>query len=137
MPATEKEKGSEANAFGREKCQRIAQYLNASNQSSNSNECTINGRRVVIKCARSGTRSVGVSYQMLKRIDAVLGAFADANGVFEVYWLDVALAQQHMLPRTRTIKATGLTEKGKMGLIQKAVFIDKGQHVQQIPSAAV
>ncbi len=126
MPATS-QTGSEANTFGRTAGKRIAQYLNASNISGNSNECTVNGVPIVIKCARLGNGSVGVSHDMQNRIHAVLGAFANPNGSYDLYWLNVAQAIQHMRPR-----------KGKrIGLIDKAVFVNAGQLMQTIPPSAV
>ncbi len=86
MSAT-KQKGSEANTYGRLEGQRIARYLNATHTRSNSNECTINAIPIVIKCAHLRTGSVGVSIAMLKRLHSVMGAFETANGNYNLYRL--------------------------------------------------
>ena len=60
--------GAAGNTFGRMCGRRVAQWLNASNTNSRSNECTINGSSVVIKCANSNTSSVGISCAMLPKL---------------------------------------------------------------------
>lgn len=52
-----------------------------------SNEALLNGQHVVIKCAAPATDSVGVTYQMLERLDAVIGAFQLDDGSFELWSL--------------------------------------------------
>ena len=44
----------------------------------------MNGQKVVIKCAHLNTDSVGVSYNMLERLDAVIVAFEVESGEYEI-----------------------------------------------------
>src|SRR5438105_967142 len=68
----DRESGARANAWGRSKSKEIALALNATQLSSNSNECTLGEERVVIKCARRGNNKIGVPYKMLPRIARVI-----------------------------------------------------------------
>jgi hypothetical protein len=80
----DRESGAEASQFGHECGERIAIALGTRLRSGASNQCDVNGEAVVIKCARKDTTKVGVSYNMLAKLDAVLGAFEDQNGSYRV-----------------------------------------------------
>ena len=67
--------GAAADEFGRTTAPLIAKRIGATMLGSASNEATLGGKRVVIKCARSQTTSVGVTYLMLNKLDQVIGAF--------------------------------------------------------------
>jgi hypothetical protein len=75
-----RESGARASRYGHDCGERIAVALGTQLLGGASNKCVLNGERVVIKCARTSTSKVGVSYGMVGALDAVLGAFEDANG---------------------------------------------------------
>ena len=78
----DQETGAAGDAFGRETAPLIAQAIGATMRGGASNEADFNGQRVVIKCARQKTQSVGVTYQMLERLDAIVAAFELDDGSF-------------------------------------------------------
>jgi hypothetical protein len=114
--------GAAGNAFGRDCGRRVADALGARLEDPNSNRCSLYGKRVVIKCARHGTTSVGVTYKMLEEIDAVLGAFECVNGSFDLYLLGVA---QYKIGMTQT-RSKG-PSSGKVAKFSKREFIDLGE----------
>ncbi|MCI0628526.1 MAG: hypothetical protein L0387_43905 [Acidobacteria bacterium] len=89
-----------------------------------SNEATLAGRRIVIKCARLRTQSVGVSYQMLPSLDAVVGAFQRDDGAFDVFSLDSQIYREHMTD-TRSRGASA----GRVGIVPKHVFTAEGESI--------
>jgi len=119
--------GAEGDRYGREFGRRIAAALGAKPLTNGSNECSLNGERVVIKCAHEGTRSVGVSYKMFERIKAVLGAFEDGNGSYRVLRLPVERCASISTP-TRSRGAS----LGKVGIIQRSVFETEGIFVKVV-----
>ena len=113
--------GAEGDRYGREFGRRVAAALGAEVLGNGSNECLLNGERVVIKCAHEGTKSVGVSVKMLERIKAVLGAFEEADGSYRVLRLPVQQCANVSTP-TRSRGASS----GKVGIIQRSVFESEG-----------
>ena len=80
----DRESGSRAAKWGLETGAAIAQAIGARKIRNGSNECWLDGRRVVIKCAHERTAYVGVLSEMLDRIDAVVGAFERPDGAFDL-----------------------------------------------------
>lgn len=116
--------GAEGNAFGRRAAPKIAHALGATMTRRGSNEATLAGRRIVIKCARLRTQSVGVSYQMLPSLDAVVGAFQRDDGAFDVFSLDSQIYREHMTD-TRSRGASA----GRVGIVPKHVFTAEGESI--------
>ena len=56
---------------------------------TSSNECLLNGELVVIKCAHLNCHTIGVTTRMTERIRAVLGAFEQEGGSYDVWRLAV------------------------------------------------
>jgi hypothetical protein len=113
--------GASANLWGRETARKIADELNAKMVSKNSNECILQNNHAVIKCAKVDTNSVGVTYNMLERIDFIIGAFQTENGCFELYRLPTANFKMKM----RATASKG-NAKGKVGIVRKSVFESQG-----------
>jgi hypothetical protein len=87
-----------------------------------SNECVFNGEQVVIKCAHQRrVQSVGVTYLMLKRLTAVLGAFEETDGSYRVLRLPAARFTSAMCP-TRSHGPSA----GRVGIVKRAVFEQHG-----------
>jgi hypothetical protein len=112
--------GAAANAWGRDTARTIARRIGASDLSTTSNECSLGGRRVVIKTARAATTSVGVTYAMIDRLDDVVGAFQRPDGAFELWSLPAARFKDHMRD-TRSHSAAG-----RVGLVSRDVFRSRG-----------
>ena len=79
--------GAAANEYGRLMGQRIAAKIGAEPDAStgNGNEFVLGGERVALKCARTRTTSVGVTYKMLERLNSVIGAFEAEDGRYDLY----------------------------------------------------
>jgi hypothetical protein len=119
--------GSAANDFGREAASRVAEIIGAKLRGPASNEADYRGRRVVIKCARAGTTSVGVTYKMQPRLDEIIGAFEVAGGAYELFVLPVADFTKHQ----RQTASTGASA-GKVGLVSRAVFVSHGRFLCKV-----
>ena len=89
-----------------------------------SNECLLNGERLVIKTANPGNTKVGVSYQMLETLDGVVGAFSDAPGEFDLYRLSPAVYRENMTPTRSKGRSTS-----RVGMVPKSVFQSKGRPI--------
>ena len=82
----DQESGARAVEYGLQTARKIAQKLGGIKiGKSRSNEYEVNGRKIVIKCARLNTKSVGVPYQLLDRVEAILGSFENENGCYDIY----------------------------------------------------
>ncbi len=117
----DRDTGVAGNDYGRDCGEVIATLLGASKVKTgrSSNECQLNGRRVVIKCARSKKpQQVGVYREMLERLDAVIGAFENQDGSYHVY--EMPLAKYKELMRFREYA------NGDRGLVKRALFEQAG-----------
>ena len=110
--------GAEANKYGRETSRLIAKKIGAISLKDNSNEFAFEGRIITIRCAHKGKMQVGVSYQMLERIDSVVAAFEIENKVYNLYEMTPCLYKMHMRDSKK---------EGKVGLVRKQVFVKKGK----------
>lgn len=119
--------GAAGNAFGRETAPLIARAIGATMLGSNSNEAIYQGNRIAIKCARRKTNSIGVTYHMLTRLNAVAGAFEQIDGSFEVLLISAKTFAQEMRP-THSQGASA----GKVRLVSRGVFASKGKHIGTI-----
>jgi hypothetical protein len=117
-----KESGARANEWGRETARRLALKLGAVSLSMRSNEFDLEGERVVIKCAQRKTTSVGVPYQMLGRLDLVVGAFERDDGVFELLALTPAQYERVM----RDTRSRGASA-GRVGIVARSEFEKYGR----------
>ncbi len=119
-----RETGAEGNRFGREYGERITAALGGKLLRSGSNECILDGRRVSLHCAGVRTTSVGVLYDMLERIDAVIAAFQQDDGSFRVFQLALQQYKENMRPT-----GSGGASARKVGLVTRAVFEREGRLV--------
>ncbi len=125
--AQDRRSGAEASAWGRATGKRIAQAIGATVPTGTSNECSLNGKRIVIKCAASTTDQVGVTYLMLARLDSVIGAFEREDGQFDLYSLDPRVYDTHERPtRSRGRSA------GRVGKVRRQVFEDLGHFMTSV-----
>jgi len=130
--AQDRQSGAEANRFGRAQAVVIAKGIGAVMVRNGSNECLFRNERVVIKCARFATTKVGVSYKMLQNLDAVLGAFENSNGSYQVIRLSKNDYQAHMTP-TRSKGPSS----NRVGIVDRAVFERLGKAVGGVPAMAM
>ncbi|EGU31260.1 hypothetical protein VII00023_22794 [Vibrio ichthyoenteri ATCC 700023] len=113
--------GASANYWGRKTARAIADKLGTAITSKNSNECMYRDCKVVIKCAKFETDSVGVTYKMLERLDYVIGAFEQDESHFKLFQIPVSIYESHM----RATASKGAA-KGKVGIVRQTVFEEHG-----------
>jgi hypothetical protein len=119
-----RESGARANEYGRETAQKIAKGVGAKPISKTSNEFELQGRKITIRCAKHSTDSLGVTYKMLKRVDAIFAALEQEDGKYEIYELSPSVFEKRM----RETKSKGASA-GKVGLVSKKVFINESKFV--------
>jgi hypothetical protein len=129
MSTQNRESGAEAARFGLKAAALIGEKIGAKKSSSNSNEFVRNGKAVTIRTARQGNNQVGVLYGMLGRVQAIIGAFEIAPNEYEL----LSLSPEAYRDAMRDSK----TGKGRVGLVQKKVFIEKGAFVAKVKIAGV
>jgi len=94
--------------------------------SRGSNECRLDGRHLVIKTAAATTDSVGVTYRMLERLDAVFGCWERAPDEFDIWELTPA----QFLAASRDSRSSG--GHGKVGIVRRSVFESEGKRVRAV-----
>lgn len=119
----DRESGARAVHYGLETARKIAAAVGGRKiGDSRSNEFRVADRMIVIKCARSTTDSIGVSYQMLDRVAAVWGAFELDDGSYDLYEMVPDIFREHMRPT----RSTG-PSAGRVGIVRKSAFYAHGR----------
>jgi hypothetical protein len=101
--------------------------LGASGMGRASNECRLASERVVIKCANIKTTSVGVTYQMLERLDRIVGAFKLDDGSFELW----SLLPSQFKSAMRDSRSHG-SSTPKVGLVARSIFESLGKPMGRV-----
>jgi hypothetical protein len=102
----------------------IGEWLRVDLPNRNSNECVFEGMRAVIKSAHEKTTSIGVSYQMLERLDLIIAAIEQANGSYEVYKYPAARFRDMLRPT----ESKG-PSKGRVGLVNRSDIVEHGEPI--------
>src|SRR5260221_11514507 len=123
--------GAAASEWGHATANLLAARLGASGMGRTSNECRLNGERVVIKCAKVGTQSVGVTHKMLERLDHIIAAFELDDGSFEVWVVTPAQFKLSM----RDSRSRG--GRGKTALVERRYFEQHGRTLGRIHLSAI
>ena len=124
----DRKSGAAAVEYGLQTAKRIAKALGATKIGNpRSNEYNLKEKRIVIKCARSTTKNVGVPYHMLDRLDAIIGAFEAEAGIYELYEMTPETYSENMRP-TRSKGASS----GRVGMVRKSTFINKGRRIETV-----
>jgi hypothetical protein len=121
--------GAEAARFGHEVAALIGEKIGAKKLTRNSNEFELNGKRVTIRTAHQATDQVGVLYSMLQRVQAVIAAFEAAPNEFELHSITPEIFQTEMRDSN--------TGGGRVGLVRKKVFLEKGTFVATVKIAPI
>lgn len=103
--------GAAARKWGLRMARDVAPRIGVTLLGLSSNEGTLDGEPVVIKCARRRTNTVGVYLGMLDRLAHVIAAFENDKGSFDIYRLDQDAFRQGM----RIVSGKGMGEKGLVG----------------------
>lgn len=113
----DRDTGARANEYGHETARLIAKKLGAVSVSKQSNEFAYEGRLVTIRCAKRTTSDVGVRFNMLDRVDSVIGAFEGGDGSYDLY---------EMTPSLYRLEMRDSKNEGKVGLVRKRFFEERG-----------
>jgi hypothetical protein len=119
--------GAAGNAFGRTTAPKIAAAIGAKMVGRGSNEAPWNGRRIVIKSARSSTSSIGVTYRMLEYLDAVVAGFENPDGSFDLFELSPNTFKKLMSP-TRSNGASS----GRVGIVARQAIRESGNSLANV-----
>src|SRR5436309_86650 len=106
--------GAAGNEFGRETAKKLADALGATLTKPGSNEARWAGKLVALKSAAASTNSIGVTYLMLNRVDAIIAALQREDGDFDLYSLSAAAFRSAMKP-TRSKGASA----GRVGIVRR------------------
>jgi len=124
----DQESGARAVEYGLQTAREIAQELGGTKiGNSRSNEYEVSGRKIVIKCARINTKSVGVPYQLLDRVAAIFGSFQNENGSYDIYEMAPDIYRKNMKPTHSTGPSAG-----RVGMVRKTTFLDQGKFLQRV-----
>jgi sporulation protein YlmC with PRC-barrel domain len=119
--------GAEANIYGRETARKIAIAIGAISISETSNEFELDGRKITIRCARKDNNQFGVPYQILERVNTVIGAVEQKDGDYKLYEISSDKFKENMRPT----KSTG-PSAGRVGIVGKSVFINEGKFIRTV-----
>jgi hypothetical protein len=122
-----KESGAKAVQYGKKTARTIGEKIGAISTSNTSNEFKHKDRYVTIRCAHKKTSSVGVSYKMLNRVDAIIGAFEQKKGQYKLCEITTT---QYLENMTET-KSTGKSA-GKVGKVSRSYFINEGKPLETV-----
>ena len=125
--AQDRESGAEGSRFGREAGSKIIAALGGTKVRKGSNEFMLGGERLTVHCAHQKNSSVGVTHLVLKRCDAVWGAFEQENGSYKVFSLPTDVYANHMRPT----RSTG-PSAGRVSLVSRSVFEQFGSLVAEL-----
>jgi len=118
----DRDTGAAANEYGRATARKIATKIGATEIERSSNECRVDGEKIVIKCARVDTPSIGVTYKMLDHLDGILGAFELEDGSYDLFLLGPEAFRENM-SATHSRGASA----GRVGMVTKNVFLELGR----------
>lgn len=119
--------GAAANEWGRVTARAIASKIGAVMTGQTSNEATLDGKKVVIKCAASATDSVGVTFKMLGRLDYIIGAFQLDDESFELW----SLSSEKFRREMRDTRSRG-SAAGKVGIVRRDFFEKNGRLLARV-----
>ncbi len=126
--------GAAANTFGRVAAEAIAREIGTALEGRTSNKATFRAKSVVIKCARSRTSNIGVTFRMQSEIDEVVAALETTTGNYEVFALPIKI----FVANQRQSRSGG-DGAHQVGQVSRAVFLKHGEFIQSVsitPSAA-
>lgn len=114
--------GAEGNRFGRKNGKMLADELGATLVRRGSNEAVWNGRRVVFKSAAERTKTIGVTYKMLARLDDIVAALQQDGGRFALFSLPATRFRAVMVNT-----ASRGASKDRVGMVWRTVFEQEGK----------
>ena len=122
------ESGAKAVEYGLQTARKIAQKIGGIKiGNARSNEYEIDNRKIVIKCAKLTTNSIGVEYSMLDNVAAIFGAFETENGTYDIYEMMPDTYRANMRPT----RSTG-PSAGRVGIVRKSAFVDRGNFLMNL-----
>ena len=126
----DRESGARASRYGLECGKRIIEAIGAKSIKPGSNECSLHGELLSVHCAHRDNGSIGVTYEALERIAAVLGAFEQEDGSYVVLRISKEQYKELMTPtRSRGPSAN------KVGIVRRTDFERYGSRFATVPAS--
>jgi hypothetical protein len=125
--AQTRKSGREANSYGHSNAALIASACGARKLRGGCNDCDYQGQLVSLHSAKRRTTKVGTTYETLRRVTAVWGAFAIDGGAYAVWSLPVSDYEVNMKPT----KSKG-PSKDKVGTVERTVFERSGRLIARV-----
>jgi len=102
----DRESGDRARKWGYENAQNVAAHLGATLiNPGRSNEATWNNRRILIKSVHYGDPEIGATPATLNRVDTIIAALQDRDGLYTIYEVSASWFNQEM-SQSRSPKAS-------------------------------
>jgi len=95
----DRETGDRARKWGFSMAQQVVSQLGASLINPKlSNEATLKNRKILIKSAHHRVPEIGATIATLDRIDAIVAALQDKDGLYTIYEVSPNWFRQEMMP---------------------------------------
>ena len=91
-----RESGAAGNKYGHIMGEKVAKFLGTKLLSKTSNEIILHGQRIVIKSAREKTPEIGLSTNMLERVQCIIAAIENEDGSYTLYRVETHWYKEKM-----------------------------------------
>jgi len=91
-----RESGAAGNKYGHMMGEEVAKFLGTKLLSKSSNEVILDGQRIVVKSARKKTPEIGLSINMLERVQSIIAAIENEDGSYTLYRVETQWYKEKM-----------------------------------------
>ena len=91
-----RESGAAGNKYGHMMGEKVATFFGTKLLSKSSNEMILDGQRIVVKSARNKTPKIGLSTNMLKRVQSIIAAIENEDGSYTLYLVETQWYKKKM-----------------------------------------
>lgn len=123
------ESGAAGNKYGHMMGEKVAKFLGTKLLTKSSNEMILDGRRIIIKSARRKTPEIGISINMLERVDGIIAAIENGDGTYNLYQIETQWYKEKM---TQSKSRSDL--KGKINKVSCNAIRDECQIFDKMDS---
>jgi len=88
--------GAAGNKYGHMMGEKVAKFLGTRLLSKSSNEMILDGQRIVVKSARRKTPEIGLSINMLKRVQSIIVAIENDDESYTLYQVETQWYKEKM-----------------------------------------
>lgn len=91
-----RESGAAGNKYGHMMGEKVATFFGTKLLSKSSNEMILDGQRIVVKSARKKTPKIGLSINMLERVQSIIAAIENEDGSYTLYQVETQWFKEKM-----------------------------------------